>query len=238
MASMIIILAALFGVGITASVKIGGGSNLHNLDMFLVTLLLLAIYAVVQLITKNVLSDEKGHFLSILITLVLTFPITYSMRTVEKPDFPEPIIIQEAVDAIRNQLAQVDENDEVLFIDHRQLLTFNIIPPVPLIDAYEKKNLMNEAISGNEAYFQPFYKDISSHRFAMIITEPLNVVVRGEDYSFGNENDEYVKWVTIPLVCKYKPVYTNLETAVEILVPRLEAPSDPSLPCDIYFNSG
>ena len=38
---------------------------------------------------------------------------------------------------------------EVLFMDQRQLLTFGYITDVPLVPDYEKKVMMNEALSGN-----------------------------------------------------------------------------------------
>ena len=125
-------------------------------------------------------------------------------------------------------------DEEILFIDHRQLLTFNFVPQVQLVDDYEKKKLMDKALSDDAKYFKPFNKDIHDQRFALIISEPLNLIIRGEDYAFGDENDAYVKWVTLPLTCSYEPIYTNYQTGVQLLVPR-EGPPPSHIPCDEYI---
>lgn len=48
--------------------------------------------------------------------------------------------------------------------------------------------------------------------------------IRGSEYSFGEENDAYVKWVTQPLLCAYEPNYTSIETNFQLLVPRTTPP--------------
>ena len=75
---------------------------------------------------------------------------------------------------------------------------------------------------------------IHDQRFALIISEPLNLIIRGEDYAFGDENDAYVKWVTMPLTCSYEPIYTNYQTGVQLLVPRVGTPPS-HIPCDDYI---
>jgi hypothetical protein len=224
--SMLAISLAFLIVGITASVKIGGGSNLHNLDMFLITLVIIFASTAGEIWGKGLHAAKPVFLITTLIAFALSSPVSYALGTTEKPLVPEKNAIQESLDMIRKKLEAVDPSEEVLFIDHRQLLTFNLVQKVPLVDKYEKKKLMNEAMGANEAYFEPFYSDISKHRFALIINEPLNIVERGEDYAFGDENDAFVKWVTTPLFCAYEPIYTNHETAVELLVPRISPPPE------------
>jgi hypothetical protein len=118
--------------------------------MFLITLLILAALAGASLIDSQAFSGEKGFWPTVLISLILVLPITYTLRTTEKPQLPEPAVVQESLDIIKSNLADVGPNDEILFIDHRQLLTFNIVSQVPLVDDYEKKKLMNEAMGANE----------------------------------------------------------------------------------------
>jgi len=215
----VVVAAAFFAAGLTASVKIGGGSNLHNLDMFLVTLVLLAARAGASFHEKFMGKTNVNFWLTMLAVVALVFPITYALRPSGKPNLPAEEEVTASLAAIREQIAQVPDNGEILFIDHRQLLTFGLVPQVNLVDEYEKKKLMDEALSGNAAYFAPFFDDIREQRFDLIINEPLNVIIRGEDYAFGDENDAYVKWVTIPLTCGYEAVYTNSETGVELLIP-------------------
>ena len=79
---------------------------------------------------------------------------------------------------------------------------------------------MDQALAGNGKYFQAFYKDLAVGRFALIVNEPSNYIIRGSEDSFGEENDAYVKWVTVPLMCTYEPIYTSAAVGVELLVPR------------------
>ena len=232
-AAVFTVSAAFFAAGLTASVKIGGGSNLHNLDMFLVTLVIIAAAALAGFWPRGKDTPSAGFWVSALVALVMVFPVTYALRPSEKPHLPDAATVEESLAVIRKEIAKSAPGEEILFIDHRQLLTFNFVPQVPLVDEYEKKKLMDEAMGGNATYFKPFYEDIRDRRFALIINEPLNLVFRGEDNAFGNENDAFVKWVTVPLTCSYEAIYTNFETGVELLVPREGEP--PSyLPCENF----
>jgi hypothetical protein len=93
------------------------------------------------------------------------------------------------------------------------------------VDDYEKKYLMDQAMSNDAAYFTQFYKDLASKRFSLIVSEPLKVNYKGSEFSFGEENDVWVKWVSRPLLCFYEPVAAFKRVRVELLVPR-EDPQD------------
>jgi len=79
---------------------------------------------------------------------------------------------------------------------------------------------MDQAMAGNAEYFQGFYQDLAAARFTLIVNEPSNFIIRGSESSFGQENDAYVKWVTVALLCTYEPIYTSPEVGIELLVPR------------------
>ena len=130
--------------------------------------------------------------------------------------------MQKISDTLEDVQGYVDyaDSDNVLFIDQRQLLTFSYIKDVDLLPQYEKKHLMDNALRSNESYFENFYRDIADQRFSLIISEPLWVKFQGEDYQFGNENDIWVKWVSIPILCYYKVEYTNLELGIQLLTPK------------------
>ena len=232
-AAMFTVSAAFFAVGLTASVKIGGGSNLHNLDMFFLTLVITAATALTGFWPLGKDSPSASFWVSALLALVMVCPMTYALRPSEKPQLPDPTAVEESLAVIRKEIDDTAQGEEILFIDHRQLLTFSFVPHVPLVDEYEKKKLMDKALSADAAYFEPFYEDIRDRRFALIINEPLNLVIRGEDYAFGDENDAYVKWVTLPLTCIYEPVYTNYKTGIQLLTPR-EGPAPDYLPCEEF----
>jgi len=234
-AAVIVVPGVFLVIGIIASTKIGGGSNLHNLDMFLITILLLTITAVIEALkTDHHLFVGDNLLVSLAIVAAFLTPITYSMREGTRIQLPEQAKIDESLAAVRNKVAQFSEVGEVLFIDHRQLLTFNLVENVPLIDEYEKKKLMDNALAGDQAYFEDFYHDIGRHRFALIVNEPLNITTQDDAFSFGEENNAYVRWVTMPLFCTYTPIYTSRDTGLELLVPR-SGPAPGNIPCEQFF---
>jgi hypothetical protein len=121
------------------------------------------------------------------------------------------------------------EGCEILFMDQRQLLTFGYLGEVPLVPDYEKKLVMDKAMSGETAYFEGFYEDISNQRFALIVSDPQRIRFSDEDEGWGAENDTWVQWVTTPLLCHYEPVYTIKKTGVWLLYP-VDEPGDCSIP--------
>jgi hypothetical protein len=223
--AMLAVAGVYLVVGLIASVKIGGGSNLHNLDNFLVTLVLLAAAALIYLRDKNYPLD--GHPLLVFLTCaVLIAPVTYGLRGGTRLSLPDTAVTDETLQTVTETVDQYKRQGEVLFIDQRQLLTFGMVKDVPLVDEYEKKYLMDQAMADNADYFENFNRDLIEGRFALIVNEPSNYVIRGSESSFGEENDAYVKWVTIPLLCTYEPVYTSREIGVELLVPRQNPAED------------
>lgn len=225
---------AFLSVGLVVSVKIGGGSNLHNLDMLLITLLVLTGLAWEAGIFSWVLTPQKRTwFLHLLLLLAVLVPASNGMMSASPRNLPGDEKVQPALNAIREAIQDVGSDGEVLFIDQRQLLTFGFVPSVPLIPEYEKKRMIDEAMAENAAYFAPFYRDLYNRRFALIISEPLWIKFQGETYQFGNENDAWVKWVSIPVLCYYQPVETFLDVGIQLLVPREEAFSEAEIPCPV-----
>ena len=140
--------------------------------------------------------------------------------------------VQGVLDYISVSVENADAQGEVLFIDQRQLLTFGYLSKIRLVPEYEKKRLMNEAMTGNPAYFAPYYQDLADHRFSLIITEPLKISYKGEEEGiFGEENDAWTKWVAAPTLCFYEPLETFKAIYVQLLIPR-EEPLD----CSAYLN--
>ena len=116
---------------------------------------------------------------------------------------------------------QAAQKGTVLFIDQRQLLTFGTIQDVPLITDYEKKYLMEQAMSGNQKYFDVFKKDLAEHRFALIVSEPIRTgLVSADTRNFAQENNAWVTFVSAPLLEYYTPLTTYDEIGVQLLVPK------------------
>ena len=233
---LVIVSGGFLVVGIIASVKIGGGSNLHNLDMFLMTLVLIASSAFNFLINKNKNVRNLSPITSVILFIALISPASFTFMGGERLSLPTNKKISETLTAVQNIIEQYNQQGEILFIDHRQLLTFKFIDKVPLVDEYEKKYLMDKAMANNENYFSSFHEDLAERRFALIVNEPLEMVLLGSEYSFGEENNAYVKWVTIPLICSYEPLYSSPETSVELLIPR-KTPPPANLNCGTFFSA-
>jgi hypothetical protein len=118
---------------------------------------------------------------------------------------------------IRARVLQASRQGPVLFTDQRQLLTFDYIERIPLVPDYEKKLMMDQAMSGNAVYFHQYYADLASRRFSLIVTEVLRT--RHDTGAFSDENNDWVDWVSRPTLCFYQPAALYTDINVELLVP-------------------
>jgi hypothetical protein len=237
-------LTAFLVVGLIVSTKIGGGGDLHNLDMFLIGLMFTGVVAW-EKAGKHWFTEIPSAPVWIKITLVLfcSLPGLFALRGIRSFAFvedatwlvvltdaaneksldmiPSDTVVNNALEIIREQVdVAVMQGGEVLFIDQRQLLTFGYIIDVPFVPEYEKKFLMNNALGSRQAYFQRFYEDLANKRFSLIISEPLKTPVQDSTDTFGEENNAWVKWVSIPLLCYYDIKTTLREVNVQLLVPK------------------
>ncbi len=220
---------AFLGVGLVASTKIGGGSNLHNLDMFWLALALVTGWAWKNLVDICTQAGPRRAWGVALVSLALIAPAVYAIQYGSPLVLPSKDKVQTALASIRQNVAEAQPRGGVLFLDDRQLLTFGEVTNVALVVEYEKKYLMDQAMAGNAAYFQKFNQDLAAHRFVMIITEPLALTYKDIDNNFSQENNAYVHWVTVPLMCYYQPKITFEEVSTQILVPRSTPLADPSI---------
>ncbi len=240
--SLILPLLAFLLVGLVASTKIGGGGDLHNMDMFLIGLLFTSALA-----WQNGGSDwiQNGKMIPSVMKIVIVALLVNSsivalleMRSYGFGDdlfrlktlsdapnesnldmLPTQSEIDAALETIQVEVDKAKLQGDVLFIDQRQLLTFGYITGVPLVPEYEKKLLMNQALSGNAAYFDGLYADLAVQRFSLIITEPLRTPIKDSSFQFGEENNAWVEWVAAPVLCYYEPLKTMKTVNVQLLVP-------------------
>ncbi len=230
------ILGVLFMGGIVVSVKIGGGSNLHNMDAYL-TLLLVVGSAIFfeRFETDQPASGERNlvdgataqpnlwmaFSENILVAVALVIPMYFVLIAggqMPKHDYPAA---EAALQTINSATQTVSgRGGQVLFISQRQLLTFDNVRNVPLVPEDELVFLMEMAMAGNAAYLDAFHTDLTHQRFAMIVSEPLVIQWQGRSHAFGEENDAWVRAVSEPVLCYYEPSITLDSVGLVLYTPR------------------
>lgn len=216
-------LTFLFTVGLAAaglviSVKSGGGSNLHNLDMFLVCLVILA--ALLTAREMRAFNSTTALILEkMMVMVILLLPIWKIVNEVERLTLPERDHIAEAYSTLEGILQQSQPGEEVLFIDQRQILVFADFPDLYWEPEYEQVEMMDHALAGDAVYFEAFYENLRESRYQWIICDPQPVVFKGRSGPFGEENDAWVSYVTIPLLEHYEVRYAFNDVGVWIMSP-------------------
>ncbi len=141
-------------VGLVVSTKVGGGSNLHNLDMFFISLVFLA-----GLSWKNglreivLLHNPATKWAYLLIMAFILVPSWKNMSAIKPVTPPSPELVNEALNVLTSSVADASQKGEVLFVDQRQIITFGHVGDLPLVTEYEKKVIMNAAMANDQAYF-------------------------------------------------------------------------------------
>ena len=216
-------LMAFLGAGLVISTKIGGGGDLHNLDMYIGTLIF--VTALGLFVSPPRIGSWPAWALTLLCLMAFLplhpfTPFHPSAAYSQWLDLPTQSEMDGALKEIRTQVDSASQHGEVLFMDQRQLLTFGYVDAVPFIPEYEKKYMMDQALASNKPYFLPYYRDLANQRFALIVTEVLKVNLKSQNGVFADENDLWVIWVSQPTLCFYEPIYTEKSVGVQLLVPR------------------
>jgi len=237
-------LLAFLVVGLIVSVKIGGGGDLHNLDMFIIGSFFAGAIAWRSMGSAWVRLKPMQFWLTIIMVaaigipayqpLLNLYPLSYAEQMgwvmTLRDDHSARIIagtlptdedVDHALELLEEETNLARNNGSILFMDQRQLLTFGYID-VPLIPDYDKKVLINNAMSSDQRYFETFYADLAAHRFSLIVTNPLNDKIKDVSYQFGEENNAWVTWVSVPLLCYYEPKITLMEVGVQLLIPKTQ----------------
>ena len=212
-------LTVLFAGGLVASVKIGGGGDLHNMDAYLTLLGILAAYLFMDRAVPE--PGEVVRFVPhyALVLFAMFVPVTfalYGLSPAQRLNYAAADKDIGIIEALAGRAAT--RGGEVLFINQRQLLMEGYIRGVPLVPEYELLTLMEMAVSNNQGYLQRFYADLKSHRFAMIIAPAGN----GESQfveQFSDEDNQWARRIGQYLTCTYE-VRRSLPSGLDILVPR------------------
>jgi hypothetical protein len=218
-----LILIGTLVVGMVVSVKIGGGSNLHNMDMFLVTLVILAALVLGAEGLTHVhrpISWPSSSRLLVVATIVI--PILWVVSYQTHLNLPPSDVIDKSLDTLKLAVADAAKDGEVLFIDQRQLLTFGSVPEIDLVMEYDLIDLMDHAMAGSGTVLEDFYEDLHNQRFKLIVSDPMPIVWKGSAYSFGEENDAWVQNISVPLLEWYQSMIELADVGVWLLAPISE----------------
>ncbi len=212
--------AVFLGVGLTASVKVGGGLDLHNLDMFLVGMVFVAALGweaarpaewLARLRTSP--AARAGLLLAIYI------PAFVPMVDAHPLALPSQEVTQTTLRNVQAYVSCAAQHGPVLFMDQRQLLTFGAVENVPLIAHYEKKEVMDAALAADSAYFEEFYADLEAGRFSLIVSERAAVIYKEGGASLADENNAWVTWVSEPLLRYYESAIDSKQVRIELFLP-------------------
>jgi hypothetical protein len=218
--------------GLVVSVKIGGGTNLHNMDAFMVILMVVGVYLAFD---RHAKEPDAGYQQAweippFLLTLIVLVPIVFALGSGGSAKSPNTERAWEVIGLIDTRIERVlRDGGEVLFISQRQLLMFNMLASAPqLVPEYEQLFLMEMAISHNRPYLEQLYQDLESQRFDLIITDPIFLVekVEGQD-PLAAENNAWLEEVAQPVLCAYGYEKTYRDVGVQVLAPR------PQIICDV-----
>ncbi|TAK13016.1 MAG: hypothetical protein EPO32_06570 [Anaerolineae bacterium] len=223
---------ALFVSGLVVSVKIGGGTNLHNMDA---SMLLVMIAGVYVLFGRNAAEPDAAVSAPIwpggLLALAVMIPVALAVRTGGQWPERDHSAAQAAIADIDTRLArELRPRDEVLLISQRQLLIFDMLETdFALVPEYEQIFLMEMAISSNQAYLNQFYTDLHEQRFRFILSDRLFKREKSEDAdSLAEENNAWLHNVVEPVLCAYYIEKTYSGINVQVLMPRAQ------MVCDVF----
>jgi len=153
------------------------------------------------------------------VTILLVFPVFFSLRSGTPLILPNDYRVDEVLQIIQNEADEKQLNGgEVLFMDQRQLITFDYIKNVVLVDDYDKKVLINRTFANDPERFAIFYEDLSNQRFSLILSNILKDDLQ-YDNPFSEENNYWVEAVVLPILEYYRPSFTFEDLDIQLLVP-------------------
>jgi hypothetical protein len=214
-------LLVLFAGGLLVSTKIGGGGDLHNMDAYLAMLAIVVIYFAGGRVEPD--HAEPAPFpapASSMLLILMIIPVGLALLRVPAPIRYDEFQAQQDLALLRQTVQTYSDAGPVLFVYERHLLTFKMVPGVPLVNDYEVLTLMEMAISGNQPYLERLYRDIEAHRFSAIVMRASNLEVSAGD--FVEENNAWNKLVALPIYCEYEPEVALTSSNIHVYVPRTQ----------------
>jgi hypothetical protein len=222
-------LAVLFVGGIFVSMKIGGGGDLHNMDAYAVSLIIVAaslFFGRVAPENGQISAAERITLQPVPIPWVLTAllvltPVWFALRVPAGWVSYDQAASRATLTALQRRVDQVNAGaGEILFITQRHLIAMKMLHSVNLIPEYEREELMEMAMAGDEGYLDQFKAEVRALRFAAIVVDPLAINFLGNEYAMGEENNAWVRFVAKPILCNYRPAEVFEADHIVIYVPQ------------------
>lgn len=214
-------LFVLLAGGLIVSAKIGGGNNLHNLDGFSVLYLTVGLYFLFDRFTPDRTADSPSPTrISPLTLSLVTLAVTVFTSNAITPAFPSLDRHEESLSQLQQLVEEtVADGGSVLFITQRHLLTYDLITGVPLVREYDNIDLMEYAITNYRPMIDKFRADVAAHKYAMIIAPVPPGQLRENDSPFSEENNDWLKRISIPMLRSYKVLATFEDGDFVVLIP-------------------
>lgn len=220
-----LVFAALFVLllgGLLVSLKIGGGTDLHNMDAYFVMLLIVTGYLVFARYRREDGSfDHPAPLHWSLLVLLIVVPVWSQWRNGTRFAAYDTGRTQMVLSVLQGRVDQVNaQGGEVLFITQRHLVSMGMLEGVTLVPEYEREDLMEMAMANNAEYLERFRNDMDTQRFALIVVDPLNFNYLGNDRHFWEENNVWVRHAMRPILCNYQKDVVFPEDEIALYVPQ------------------
>ncbi len=219
-AGLVSMLLILLVGGFIVSAKIGGGSNLHNLDGYLTLSLVIGLTLLTDRFTPDLARDASPRAFSPLTISLAILAVTFFTVSTAFPSLPARDRHEDSLASLQQLVDEtVAADGQVLFISQRQLLTFGYISGVPLVPEYDNIALMEFAMSNYRPLIDQFHADIAAHKYALIIAPTPPGQLQTRDDPFAEENNAWARRVSIPMLREYKIIAEFPEGDFVVLVP-------------------
>jgi len=224
---LVLVFGALFVLflgGLAVSLKIGGGTDLHNMDAYFIMLLIVVCYLMFARYRREDGSfDQPVGLHWMVLVLLLVMPVWSQWRNGTRFKTYDQEGTQKVLSVLQERINQVNEQGgDVLFITQRHLVSMGMLDGVTLIPEYEREDLMEMAMAGNFDYLDQFQSDMNYQRFALIVVDPLNYKFLENDRSFWEENNVWVRYAMRPILCNYQVDAVFPEDEIALYVPQEE----------------
>jgi hypothetical protein len=216
-------LLALFAGGLTVSMKIGGGVDIHNLDAYWSVLLLVTACLVFARYTpESEIPSRPASLHWSVLALLVAAPAWFALQGSVSFKTYDPARTQSVLAELQAQVDEVDaQGGEILFITQRHLVSMHMLEGVTMVPEYEREELMEMAMGNNQEYLRIFQTDMENQRFAAIVVDPLAYRLLGRNYAFGEENNAWVRRVMKHILCNYQEALVFPEDQIAVYAPQV-----------------